>query len=67
MKRIAHLVKRMASFDCAQDGEPVEPYLAHKDERRSLSVLRFMLQAERPDIEEAVMTHAGKEGDGSCV
>jgi len=23
--------KRISSFDCAQDGEPVEPYLAGKD------------------------------------
>ena len=26
-----YLVKRRSSFDYAQDGEPVEPYLANKD------------------------------------
>jgi hypothetical protein len=39
------LVKRISSFDCAQDGEPVEPYLADKDEMQFLSVLRFTTYA----------------------
>ena len=30
--RISYFVKRISSFDSAQDGEPVEAYLANKDE-----------------------------------
>ena len=40
--RRSSFVKHISSFDYAQDGEPVEPYLANKDETPALSFLHFM-------------------------
>jgi hypothetical protein len=38
----ASFLKRISSFDYAQDGGPAEPYLANKDVIHALSVLRIM-------------------------
>jgi hypothetical protein len=42
-ERLCCNLKRLSSFDYAQDGEPVEPYLANKDGPHALSGLCFTL------------------------
>jgi hypothetical protein len=42
-ERLCCNLKRLSSFDYAQDGEPVEPYLANKDGPYALAGLRFTL------------------------
>ena len=59
-------MKRLSSFGSAQDGEPVEPYLANKDETCAIPVLRFTLHEIRATksgsaiAEEALMNDEGE-------
>ncbi|OQW64425.1 MAG: hypothetical protein BVN28_03205 [Nitrospira sp. ST-bin4] len=49
-ERLCCNLKRLSSFDYAQDGEPVEPYLANKDGPYALSGLCFTLHVMRDTV-----------------
>jgi hypothetical protein len=49
-ERLCCNLKRLSSFDYAQDGEPVEPYLANKDGPYALAGLRFTLHEMRDTV-----------------